>query len=346
MPYRRHHIILWFLALPGLIVACATTPDQSPFSTQGRVWPDPPDAPRIAFVKSFTQPEDIGIRPGFWGRMVSVVAGSRNTAMVRPMDVVATAGGGTIYVADPDARCVHRFDVERSRYDCLRLSRDESLGSPVGLALTPAGRLYVADSLLRSIYAIDAGEKYLERIDTGDNLQQPTGVAWDEEEGVLFVTDTGTQSIKAFTPKGELVLDFGERGTEGGQLNFPTYLSLPGNSELLVTDSLNFRVQRFSTEGEFLDSFGKNGDRVGDFARPKGVAVDALGHIYVVDALFHGVQIFNREGMLLLAFGEQGQGEGQFWLPNGIHVTRDNMIFVADSYNQRVQVLRYIGAET
>jgi len=344
--HRRRHTLLCLLALPGLLYACATTSGPSPFVNQGRVWPDPPDAPRITFVQSFTEPGDIGIRPGFWGRMVSVVAGSRNEAMVRPMDVVATAGGGTIYVADPDARCVHRFDVERSRYDCLRLSRNESLGSPVGLALTPAGRLFVADSLLRGIYTIDAGDKYLERIDTGDNLQQPTGVAWDDDEGLLFVTDTGTQSIKAFTPEGESVLDFGERGTEAGRVNFPTYLSLPGDGELLVTDSLNFRIQRFSTDGEFLDSFGKNGDQVGDFARPKGVAVDALGHIYVVDALFHGVQIFNRQGMLLLAFGEQGQGEGQFWLPNGIHVTRDNMIFVADSYNRRVQVLRYIGADT
>lgn len=344
--HRRHHTLLWILVLPGLMYACATTPGESPFSSQGRVWPDPPDAPRIAFVQSFTEPADLGIRPGFWGRMVSVVAGARNEAMVRPMDVVATTGGRTIYVADPDARCVHRFEIERSRYDCLRLSRNESLASPVGLALTPAGRLYVADSLLRGIYAIDAGGKYFERIDMGGNLQQPTGVAWDEDAGLLFVTDTGTQSIKAFTPEGEAVLDFGERGTQAGRVNFPTYLSLPGDGELLVTDSLNFRIQRFSTDGEFLSAFGKNGDRVGDFARPKGVAVDTLGHIYVVDALFHGVQVFNRQGRLLLAFGEQGQGEGQFWLPNGIHVTRDNMIFVADSYNRRVQVLRYIGAQT
>jgi sugar lactone lactonase YvrE len=344
--HRRRNTLIWLIALPGLIVACATTPDQLPFSSQGRVWPDPPDAPRIAFLQSFTEPADLGIRPGFWGRMVSVVAGARHEAMVRPMDVVATTGGATIYVADPDARCVHRFDTERSRYDCLRLSRNEPLGSPVGLALTPGGRLYVADSLLRGIYTIDAGDKYLERLDTGDDLQQPTGVAWDEDKGLLFVTDTGSQSIKAFTAKGESVLDFGERGTEAGRVNFPTYLWLPGAGELLVTDSLNFRIQRFSTDGEFLDAFGKNGDRVGDFARPKGVAVDALGHIYVVDALFHGVQVFNRQGTLLLAFGEQGQGEGQFWLPNGIHVTRDNMIFVADSYNRRVQVLRYIGAET
>lgn len=342
----RRCLVICLLALPGLMFACATAPDLSPFSNEGRVWPDPPDAPRIVFVQSFTEPGDLNIRPGFWGRMVSVVAGERTEAMVRPMDVAATRGGGIIYVADPDARCVHRFDLERGRYDCLRLSRDESLGSPVGLALTSSGRLYVADSLLRGVYALDAGDKYLERIDTGDHLKQPTGVAWDEEEGVLFVTDTGTQSIKAFTPGGEYVLDFGERGTERGQVNFPTYLSLPGDGELLVTDSLNFRIQRFSTDGEFLDAFGKNGDRVGDFARPKGVAVDSQGHVYVVDALFHGVQIFDRQGVLLLAFGEQGQGPGQFWLPNGIHVTSDNMIFVADSYNRRVQVLRYIGAGT
>jgi sugar lactone lactonase YvrE len=343
---RSSGILLCLLALPGLMYACATTPDESPFATEGRIWPDPPDPPRIAFVKAFTRPADLGIRPGIWDRLVSVVAGAPDDAMVRPMDVVATTGGGMIYVADPDARCVHRFDLQRNHYDCLRLSRDESLGSPIGLAITPAGRLFVADSLLRGIFTIEAGDRYLQRLDTGEALQQPTGIAWDEDAGVLFVTDTGAQSIKAFTPEGEQVLGFGERGADPGQLNFPTYLWLPGDGELVVTDSLNFRIQRFATSGEFLHSFGKNGDQIGDFARPKGVAVDALGHIYVVDALFNGVQIFDREGMLLLAFGEQGQGPGQFWLPNGIHVTRDNMIFVADSYNRRVQVLRYIGTET
>ena len=343
---RSRRILLCLLALPGLIYACATTPDEPPFATEGRIWPEPPDAPRIAFVQSFSQAEDLGIRPGFWSRMVSVVAGARKDSMVRPMDVVATPGGSLIFVADPDARCVHRFDLEHNRYDCLRLSRDESLGSPVGLALTSSGRLYVADSLLRGIYTIGTGDKYLERLDTGDRLQQPTGVAWDEAGGILFVTDTAAQSIKAFTPEGAYVLGFGERGTKHGEVNFPTYLWLSGDNELLVTDSLNFRIQRFATDGEFLHVFGKNGDQIGDFARPKGVAVDGQGHIYVIDALFHGIQIFDRQGVLLLAVGEQGQGPGHFWLPNRIHVTRDNMIFVADSYNRRVQVLRYIGAET
>lgn len=346
MVSRSRGTFFCLLAFLGTMHACASGPNVTPFATEGRTWPEPPDPPRIAFVQAFARPADLGIRPGFWGRLVSVVAGAPKNAMVRPMDVVATTGGGMIYVADPDARCVHRFDLERSRYDCLGLSRDESLGSPVGLAITPAGRLYVADSMLRGIYTIGAGEKHLERLAISAELRQPTGVAWDEDAGILFVTDTGAQTIKAFMPGGEQVLGFGERGTGPGQVNYPTYLWLPGDGELIVTDSLNFRVQRFATDGEFLHAFGKNGDQAGDFARPKGVATDSQGHIYVVDALFNGVQIFDRQGGLLLAFGEQGQGPGQFWLPNGIHVTPDNMIFVADAYNRRVQVLRYIGAET
>ena len=60
---RRRDMLLWFLALPGLMYACATTPDQAPFSAEGRIWPEPPAPPRIAFLQSFTQPEDLGIRP-------------------------------------------------------------------------------------------------------------------------------------------------------------------------------------------------------------------------------------------------------------------------------------------
>ena len=339
-------ILLCLLALPGMMYACATTPGESPFATEGRVWPDAPDPPRIAFVTAFSRPADLGIRPGFWDRLVSVVVGAQDSAMVRPMDVAATHDGRLIYVADPDARCVHRFDLSRRRYDCLRISPDESLGSPIGLAVTPSGRLYVADSLLRGIYTIDVGDKYLERMELDTELEQPTGVAWDDDAGFLFVTDTGAQSIRAFTPEGEQVLGIGERGAKPGQLNFPTYLWLPGDGELVVTDSLNFRIQRFATSGEFLHAFGKNGDKVGDFARPKGVAIDSLGHVYVVDALFHGIQIFDRDGVLLLAIGEQGREPGQFWLPNGIFIGSDNTIYVTDAYNRRVQVFRYIGPTT
>ena len=336
---------LILLLLLASIAGCASSPGVPPFTAQGRIWPDTPADARIAFVGEFAEPEDLGIRPGIWKRIVRFTAGARRDAVVRPMDVAATEGGGVIYVADPDAHCVHRYDLARGRYDCLALSRDAALPSPVGVALTPSGRLYVADSLLGSVFTIGPGERFLQPFVSGAGLERPTGLAWHEAAGLLLVSDTGSQSVKAYRPDGSFAFQFASRGVGPGEVNFPTYL-WADDRELLVTDSLNFRVQRFDGDGAFRTSFGKNGDRAGDFARPKGVAVDSQGHVYVVDALFNGIQVFDRDGRLLLAFGERGQDPGQVWLPNGLFITADDLIFVADSYNRRVQVFRYLGGSS
>jgi len=334
------------LVLVSLTAACAGTQPLRPFESEGRFWPQPPDAKRIAFVGEFSSAADLGIHAGFWAKLANLVAGPKNEALVRPMAVAASDDGKLIYVADPDARCVHRYDLVRARYDCLTISRDRTLVSPVGLAVTGDGRLYVADSLLRGVFTVDRRGKWLEAWPLDIELVQPTGIAWDSEAGLLHVADTGAHAIRSFAPGGKLVRDVGERGDRPGQVNYPTYLWIDERRELVVTDSLNFRVQRFDRDGGFVSAFGHNGDTAGDFARPKGVAVDTLGHVYVVDALLHALQVFDRNGRLLLAIGEQGQSSGQFWLPNGIFITASNMIFVADSYNRRVQVFRYVGAES
>jgi len=339
---RRHTLAI--LVLVALAAGCAGVQPLTPFTSESRVWPDPPDARRIAFVGEFSSAADLGIRAGFWGRLTSILAGARNEGLVRPMAVAATDAGDVIFVADPDARCVHRYDLRRGRYDCLTLSRHDALASPVGLAVTGEGRLFVTDSLLRGVYTVARDGKWLEPLPLGGELSQPTGIAWDEASGRLYVADTGAQVIRSYSPDGSLQREIGERGHLPGQVNFPTYLWTDAADELVVTDSLNFRVQRFDATGAFVTSFGRNGDQVGDFARPKGVAVDSYGHVYVVDALLQAIQIFDRDGNLLLALGEQGQAPGQFWLPNGIFITDDNTIFVADSYNRRVQVFRYVGA--
>ena len=328
-----------------LVAACASKAVVHPFDVGGRVWPEAPSQARIEFVKEFSSLNDLGARPSAWSKFLKFAAGRQGDGMVRPMAVVTTVDGNIIFVADPDARCVHRYELLRSRYTCLSIKGDEMLSSPVGLAITDDGRLFVADSELGRVYQIAAGRKWLEPLELQNALQQPTGIFWEAKSKLLYVIDTGEQSIKAFSPSGVLVREFSKRGNLPGQLNFPTYLWVDANGELLVTDSLNFRVQRFEQDGTFLGTFGNVGDQAGDFARPKGVATDSFGHVYVIDALFHSIQIFDRHGVLLLSIGDRGHGEGQFWLPNGIFISADNTIFVADSYNKRVQVFRYIGPE-
>ncbi len=328
-----------------LLAACAAGPTVDPFITEGKIWPDSPETERIAFVGEFSNAADLGLRESAWSRIISFAAGKQSNALVRPMAVATTTDGKVIFVADPDARCVHRYDLRRGRYTCLTISRKESLISPVGLTVSADGGLYVSDSRLGRVYYASLEDKYLEHFSVVPALNRPTGIFWDDTSGLLFVIDTGTQSIKTFNADGVLVREFSERGDEPGQVNFPTYLWQTPQQDLLVTDSLNFRIQRFDQNGDFQHMFGQHGDLPGNLARPKGVATDSFGHIYVIDALFHSLQVFNSQGELLISVGERGQQPGQFWLPNGVFVSTDNTIYVADSYNKRVQVFRYIGPE-
>lgn len=336
-----------FLLVSALLVAaCVATPVADPFAETERLWPEDPESARIALVGEFAQAADLGISGSAWARIVRLTTGGGKGGLVRPMAVAASGDGSKIYVADPDAGCVHRFDIGRNRYRCLAPRTNQGVAAPVGLAMTGDGQVFVTDSLRGLLWQVPPGGKYLEPFSLSTTLDQPTGVFWDDTGQHLYVTDTTGQVVYQFDRTGNLIRAIGERGNGPGEFNFPTYLWIDPNRHLLVTDSLNFRLQRFDADGNHIKSFGIGGDKAGDFARPKGVATDSSGHVYVVDALFHSVQIFDADGRLLLAVGEQGQGKGQFWLPNGIFIGSDNKIYVTDAYNRRVQVFRYIGPAT
>lgn len=327
----------------AIVAGCATPSPVNPFLGGGLVWPAPPEAARILFVTEFASPADLGLQPSFWNRVTALATGPTSQRMVRPMAVAATPDGRLIYVADPGARCVHRFDLRRGRYRCLITESGAELVSPVGLAIADNGTLFVADSGLNSVLKADAGDDALRPLALTPPPDQPTGLAVGHL-GDLFVASTGSHSVLRYGSDGRLAREYGGRGNEPGQMNYPTYLWMTP-AELLVTDTMNFRIQRIDPDDGMLGTFGEAGDGTGSFARPKGIAMDQYGHIYVVDGIHHAVQIFDRVGRLLLAVGEQGSNPGEFWLPSGIFVTQENLIFVADAYNGRVQVFRYIGEE-
>jgi DNA-binding beta-propeller fold protein YncE len=331
------------LILASLLSACAP-PAQTVGNNSPLVWPAAPDAARIAFVKSFSRPDDLGISRGFFQRVADALFGNDESRLVRPMAVVAA--GDIVYVADPGAKGVHRFDQKAGRYDLIYAAGGTALVSPVGLALGAAGEVYVSDSALAAVFVIRAGAKEATQLSLGTALGQPTGIAFDAATGRLFVVDTGAHRVNVFRRDGSLESSFGQRGTAEGEFNYPTLIWRTPQGRLYVTDSLNFRIQSFDGSGRFLAKFGGLGDGTGDLPRQKGVATDRYGHIYVVDSLFHAIQIFDSNGRFLLSVGGLGQERGEFRLPTGLFIGPDDKIYVADSFNQRVQVLRYIGGPT
>jgi sugar lactone lactonase YvrE len=338
----RHWILAMCLVL-GLAACTPPSPQVSEPETP-LIWPSAPDPPRIAYVRAFSRPDDLGISKGFWQRLVDAVFGESEARLIRPMAVVAV--GTVIYVADPGARGVHRFDPVNGRHELLRAPRDVPLPSPVGLARGADGEVYVTDSVLGKVFVLRPDEKAATELALGAALGQPTGIAFDPASRRLFVVDTSAHRIEIFERDGKHVASIGKRGTENGEFNYPTLIWRSAQGQLYVTDSLNFRIQILNERGQYVAKFGRHGDGTGDLARQKGVATDRFGHIYVVDSLFHAVQIFDPTGAFLLSVGAIGHARGEFWLPTGIFISEDDTVYVADSYNQRVQVFRYIGGPT
>jgi len=301
-------------------------------------WPAAPAKAKVSFVKMFSTPEDLGIRKGFWQRLGEFFTGTEEFQLVRPMAI--TTVDEVIFVADPGAKGIHRFDINNSEYDLIKIEFDRPLLSPVSIVADKEGGVYFSDSALKKVFHIKAGEDTASPFELDAELEQPTGLTVDKKTGHLYVVDTIRHQVLKFDQTGDHLQTIGRRGIANGEFNFPTMVWCNDAGELLVTDSLNFRVQVFNQQGRYIKQFGKLGSATGYQARPKGVASDQSGNIYVVDSLFHNLQIYSKAGSFLLNVGEQGQSLGQFWLPTGIHIDQQQKIYIADSYNHRVQIMQ------
>lgn len=334
--------LLAFL-LAGALAGCAGTPTRpgDPDGSARPVWPPPPARPRVEFVRTIGSPADLGVRPSFFGRVANLVTGGRRGGepFVKPYGI-AFDEEGNLCLSDTGTNAVSFFDLSGGKYRRYEGSGRTKFVSPVSVARRK-GVLYVADSGLRSVLALDRDGKELFRIREG--IGRPSGLAVLGD--TLYVSDAERHDVSVFDLAGKHLFRFGRRGTGEGEFNFPTHLAGDGKGRLYVTDTMNSRVQVFEADGRFVRAIGSLGDGSGHFSRPKGVAVDGSGRAYVADALFDNLQIFDPSGRFLLDVGTAGTGIGEFWMPAGVAVRGDGEIYVADSYNCRVQVFRPAGPQ-
>lgn len=330
--------LMWFVAVVAL-TACVS-PQRPAASPQAvRVWPDPPETARLSYVGSISTPSDAGMSVSSWQRLGAWLTGEgrAQVRLVTPFGV-AVDETGNLCMTDTGAHAVCYFDFVHKRFRRWQRVGNLPFQSPVAVG-KENGIFYVVDSGLAAMLAFSE-DGHLDFAVT-NQLERPSGLGLSRDK--LFVTDSKLHRVLVFDLKGNLLFQFGRRGTAPGEFNFPTHVTVSERDEVYVTDSMNARVEVFDTDGRLLRVIGGPGDSAGHFNRPKGVAVDHWNHAYVVDAMFDNCQIFDSDGQLLLDVGSTGVKPGEFWLPSGIAISRDDLIYLADSSNHRVQILKFLG---
>jgi sugar lactone lactonase YvrE len=149
------------------------------------------------------------------------------------------------------------------------------------------------------------------------------------KDGRIVVCDTHYHRIVYFDAQGNWLRNFGQRGREGGEFEYPVGICKDEAEHLYICEyGGNDRIQKFSREGEFITAFGSFGTEPGQFQRPSGLTWHD-GKLYVADAINNRVLIFTDAGKYLGLLGPPDKPLA-FELPYDITFAPDGNLYVIE----------------
>jgi hypothetical protein len=218
-----------------------------------------------------------------------------------------------------------------------------SFGSPEGVFVDSAGKIYIADTFgLNQIIRMDdmTGTNWTTVGSTGSGTLQfnaPKNVFVDGA-GRIYVTDSfNYRIVRMDDMTGKNWTTFGTRGTGVDGFAFPTSIFVDGAGHIYITDSdhanmFDRLVRIDDMTGTNWTTFGTNGSGVNQFSALWGVFVDPAGHIYLTDGgNARVVRIDDMSGTNWTTYGTFGEDAvGDFYSPASIFVDANGRIYVVD----------------
>ncbi len=165
-----------------------------------------------------------------------------------------------------------------------------TLFQPQGLALDPAGNLYIVDAADHRVRRINPAG-VINTLAGGDALRFPYGVAVSRT-GLILVADLGNGRVRRILPDGVLE-------TAASGFHSPRNIAFAHDGGWYVSDFAGHRVYRVSASGHVsvfagIGTAGYSGDGGPAIAArlnfPAGLAVDSEGAVYIADSGNHAVR--------------------------------------------------------
>src|SRR6185369_4087993 len=122
----------------------------------------------------------------------------------------------------------------------------------------------------------------------------PTSVAIDFK-GNILVADSMNARIVRFTPEGDFISTFGQRGDAVGDIAMLKAVAVDSEGHIYITDAKSHRIQIYNEQGEILLAIGllsQGSGIIGGFYSPNGLYIDQNDAIYIADKLGKRFQIY------------------------------------------------------
>ena len=294
-----------------------------------------------------------------WG-----TAGTESGQFNRPRGI-AVGPDGEVYVVDSDNARIQVFssdgaflrqwgsycDVETGA-GCLDPDGagplalgDGQFKEPWGIDIDEDGQVYVADTWNHRVQAFEPDGSFVAKWGRfgqvssaagGEDLfYGPRDLAVDDQ-GRVFVSDTGNKRIMVFDRNGSYLAQWGGGGLTAGNFEEPVGLALDSDGNLYVADTWNRRVQVFGPAYNYIREWPVEGWLGTNVTNKPFIDVDAQGRVYVTDPEGFRVCVFDNQGTIVATFGVYGYEMDAFTLPTGIAVDSGGYIYVTDPDGQKV----------
>jgi hypothetical protein len=269
------------------------------------------------------------------------------------------------------------YVFSRGRYPVIVFDKDgrflEAWGQgmfvrPHGIFITAQDQIFLVDDEGHAIYRCSTAGKVELKIGTGhpsDTGYVPgkfpvqraagpfntvTSVAVLPTGEIYAADGYGNARVHKFSPKGELLLSWGEPGSGEGQFNLPHGIAVDSRGQVYVADRENSRVQIFSPHGHFLRAWTW-------VNRPNEIFIDEQDTIFIAETGFifgndpsphlrlmrqpppgHSpkarVSICNSDGEIQAQIGgEEYLLPGNFIAPHGLWVDSRGDLYVGEVVN-------------
>jgi sugar lactone lactonase YvrE len=262
---------------------------------------------------------------------------------------IAVDAVGTVYLANTSSGLVRRIPPGGQGSTAVRLP------SPVGVAIDPAGNLFVATSRENRIWKVDPAGSAVgiagngSRSFSGDGgpavnaqLDSPSDIAVDTS-GNVYIADTDNHRIRKIDTAGRITTVAGDGtadfGGDGGPataawLKWPGGVAVDGTGNVFIADTGNSRIRKVDAGGQITT--------VANVAQPRGMEVSAAGDLYLADAFACRVHKVDAAGQMSNVVDLPGCRTPRYY---DLAVDGQGNIYVAD-YRTMVQKVSAGGQVT